>query len=357
MICNNCGTNNPDGVQSCSNCGQDLEVQHMPNMYAPKRHKLLKVLTITLVSILGGMFCLVSFISLPWILIGLGISLSPNPSTPKITHGEFPFHLVYEADGKQYTIDDTIICDYDGMDADEGHGKYIKWKERLANGNKITSFSFTEDYQYGIGLFDGVIQGQGSTAIICDIGNPQYYLGYNKYTDYFPGRVSIASSAATGVISEDELWNKYKIKIIEEKFSQPMVGNGISTSSAYKDVAQLAVNGVTVTPQESSYSPGTKQIVFTWRNDTDKQLTSKQSFYIQKKVDDKWQDIYREKAVGFPREEVRLDPNTQMLHTYDISKYENNIPAGNYRVVSPVLVPVKEKTFEAQVMCGEFTIN
>ena len=119
----------------------------------------------------------------------------------------------------------------------------------------------------------------------------------------------------------------------------------------------MAAKGVTVTPKESSYSTDTKQVVFTWENDTDKQLKSEQSFYIQKKVDDKWQDVYREKAVGFSREEVILDPNTQMLHTYDISKYENNISTGNYRVVSPVLVPVKEKTFEAHVMCGEFTIK
>jgi hypothetical protein len=324
----------------------------------PKRRKFLKVLLIIFGTIFGGIFCLVSFIFLPWILIALGITLSPSPPTPKITHGEFPFHLVYEAEGKQYTIDDTIICDYAGKGADEGRGKYIKWEERLANGNKITSsFSFTEDNQYGIELFDGVIKDQGSTEIICDIGNPEYYLGYKKYTDYSPGRVSIASPISNGIISEDELWNKYKIKIIEEKFSEPKVGNSISTATDYKDVARLAAKGVTVTPQESSYSPGTKQIIFTWKNDTDKQLTSEQSFYIQKKVDDKWQDVYREKAVGFSSEEISIAPNTEILHTYDISKYTNDIPAGNYRVVSPVLVPIKERTFEAQVLCGEFTIN
>lgn len=225
MICNHCSTSNRDGARSCSNCGRDLEVLPMPKMYAPKRRTLFKGFAITLLSILGGIVC---FVSLPWVLIGLGIILSPNPPMPTIKHGEFPFHLVYEAGGKRYTIDNTIICDYAGMGMDEGNGKYLKWKERLANGNPITRFSFnlTEDYQYGIKLFDGVIQGQGSTVIICDIGNPQYYLGYKKYTDYSPGRVSISSPPATGVISEAELWNKYHIKIIEAKFSEPMAGNG-----------------------------------------------------------------------------------------------------------------------------------
>lgn len=212
----------------------------MPKMYALKRRNLFKVFAIMLVSILGGIFC---FVSLPWVLIGLGIILSLNPLMPTIKHGEFPFHLVYEADGKQYTIDDTIICEYAGMGMDEGNGKYIKWEECLANGNKIIRFSFAEEYQYGVTLFDGVIQGQGSTIIICDIGNPQYYLGYKKYTDYSPGRVSISSPPATGVISEADLWNKYKIKIIEAKFSEPMVSNGISISPTYRDVARLAANG------------------------------------------------------------------------------------------------------------------
>ncbi|HBE78666.1 MAG TPA: hypothetical protein DDW65_12960 [Firmicutes bacterium] len=208
----------------------------MPNNYVSKHHNLLKVSAITLVSILGGLFC---FIFLPWVLLGLGIILSPNPPSPIIKHGEFPFHLVYEAKGKRYTIDDKIICDFAGMSMDEGNGKYIKWEEHLANGNQITSFSFnlTEDEKYGIQLFDGIIQGQGSTVIICDIGNPQYYLGYKKYPDYSPGRISISSPPATGIISEDELWTKYNIKIIEVKFSEPMAGNGISTSPIYKVVA------------------------------------------------------------------------------------------------------------------------
>jgi hypothetical protein len=183
----------------------------MPNKCASKHHIPLKSKKLAI--ILGGVFC---FVVLSCFLISLVIN-------PKITHGEFPFHLVYEVDGKQYTINDTIICDYAGIGMDEGNGIYINWKERLANRE------ISKNYQYGIELFDGVIQGDG-TLIVCDIGNPQYYLGYNKFTDYCPGRVSISSPTINGVLSNDELWNKYNIKIIEESFSQPMVGNGIPLS-------------------------------------------------------------------------------------------------------------------------------
>lgn len=317
-----------------------------------------KIITMIVIIALSITICILSFTVLPWVTLFVGLQLQPAPPSPEVTHGEFPFLLVYEVDGKQYTIDDIIICDYAGTGMDEGSGKYIKWEQSLANGNKITRFKFnTEDYQYGIKLFDDVIQEQGSTVIILDVGNPQYYLGYKKYTDYSPGRVIILSSSVNGIISEDELWNKYNIKIIEEKFSQPMVGNGISTSPTYKDVARLAVNGVTVTPLESSYSPDTKEITFTWKNDTKKQLTCKQSFYIQKKVDGKWEDVYSEKATRFSNENIILDPQTQITQVYDISIYTNNIAAGNYRVISPVLVPVKKNTYKALVLIGEFTIK
>lgn len=59
-----------------------------------------------------------SFLILPWLLIFIGIYLEPNPPSPMNKHGEFPFHLVYEVDDKQYTIDDTIICDYAGIGMD-----------------------------------------------------------------------------------------------------------------------------------------------------------------------------------------------------------------------------------------------
>jgi hypothetical protein len=301
----------------------------------------------------------VGYFSLPWIIIFLGIQFEANPPEPKNKYGEFPFHLVYEINGIQHTIDDTIICEYAGIGIDEANGKHIKWEERLATVNKLTSL-FTGENQYGIELLDAVIEGQGSTYIILDIGNPQYYLGYKKDRDYSPGRVSISSPLKTGIISEDELWNKYTIKIIEMKFSQPLEGNGLSEEpSPYTetDTAQLSVNGVTVTPQESTYPPNTKQIVFIWKNNTNKQLLCEQSFYIQKKMNGKWEDVYPDVAVGFSQEEITLDAHTQITHIYEIGKYTNDIPSGQYRVISPVQVPLKKNTYELKSLSGEFTID
>ncbi len=48
--------------------------------------------------------------------------------------GEFPFCLEYEIKGKRSVIQDTLICEYDGIGINEGQGKYREWKEHLASG-------------------------------------------------------------------------------------------------------------------------------------------------------------------------------------------------------------------------------
>ena len=56
----------------------------------------------------------------PWILLW---GLFPNPPKPEIKYGEFDFKLVYEIDGEMQTIEDTVICEFDGFNFDEANGK------------------------------------------------------------------------------------------------------------------------------------------------------------------------------------------------------------------------------------------
>jgi hypothetical protein len=79
---------------------------------------------------------LVTYLVFPWLLIFIGIQSKPNPPRPEITNGEFPFRLMYEVNGYQKVIEDTLIYEFDGYGADEGRGKYRKWKKRLASGNE-----------------------------------------------------------------------------------------------------------------------------------------------------------------------------------------------------------------------------
>lgn len=83
---------------------------------------------------------------MPWISIYLGIQSEPNSPSPTTKYGEFPFRLEYEIDGKRMVIQDTLICEYDGVGADEGRGKYRKWKQaKISSGeDRLTLLKLDE---------------------------------------------------------------------------------------------------------------------------------------------------------------------------------------------------------------------
>jgi len=61
------------------------------------------------------------------------------PPLPVIRYGAFPFKLVYELNGEEKIIEDTLICEYDRWTWDAGRGSHVLWKSRLASGNEYQS--------------------------------------------------------------------------------------------------------------------------------------------------------------------------------------------------------------------------
>ena len=72
---------------------------------------------ITLVIVALILVCVIGVLSFafPWIVIFIGGWLSPNPPTPEITYGEFPFRLEYRIADEVYVVEDVIVCEYDGV--------------------------------------------------------------------------------------------------------------------------------------------------------------------------------------------------------------------------------------------------
>lgn len=64
------------------------------------------------------------------------IALVFNPSPPIIKHGEFPFHLNYEMNGKVYDINDSVVCDFDRIGSNSGFGEIRWWNEHLKSGTE-----------------------------------------------------------------------------------------------------------------------------------------------------------------------------------------------------------------------------
>ena len=79
-----------------------------------KKGKIKKIIiTIIVVLVVIGLLILL----FPLIFFGeIFVEMFFNkPDKPQITHGEFPFELVYEYNNEQITIKGTIVCDYEGI--------------------------------------------------------------------------------------------------------------------------------------------------------------------------------------------------------------------------------------------------
>lgn len=175
-----------------------------------RKKKAICILTISI----AALFLVICVV--PWGSIFIGTMLLEEPPKPQIVQEEFAFTLVYEINGERKVIEDTLICEFDGIGVDEGRGKYCKWKSRLASGN--TAIRLWEEEKEG-----GVKQ-----EIYYNYAPPGYYMGdpYYKdgnrfnYSDVVLKKES--SDISEEFISEKKLLNKYNIQIISWECEEPV---------------------------------------------------------------------------------------------------------------------------------------
>ena len=139
---------------------------------------------------------------------------------PEITYGEFPISVTYEINGEIKVIEDTVICEFDGFEVLGEAGKYRKWKSHLKSGNERLILLQIEN-------------AKESFDISTFYGAPEYYMGdfmqsreeyervmaddrYLGYVQWKEG-VQIGSS-----ITKEEVWEKYKLKIVDVQYSPPI---------------------------------------------------------------------------------------------------------------------------------------
>ncbi len=154
------------------------------------------ILIIILVILAVILICTV----LPWLILFLGYWTSESPAKPEITYGEFPFKLVYEINGEEITVDDTLICNYDGIGVSEAVGKVRVWTSSLKSGNEKL-----------------VLSSYGNITLYYDIGSASYYMDDYNNGEFSPNvRCETKNEDGTKsdkLIFSDELLNKYAIVI------------------------------------------------------------------------------------------------------------------------------------------------
>ena len=147
----------------------------------------------------------------------------PGSLRPGITHGEFPFRLVYEIDGETFEVEDTLICDFNGFGANAARtGKFRQWKSHLKSGNTRITLLVVDGIEifYTPGLPSSRIAG-------VYMGDKDEYPGSNKstfpdawYTSDFENK-----NVNEYIISAEDMWQKYNLKILSWEPSSPIQNN------------------------------------------------------------------------------------------------------------------------------------
>lgn len=154
-----------------------------------------------------------------WLLPLLQIERLPRPA---IRHGEFPFRLVYELNGEEVIIEDTIIARFDGVVWNIGH-RSRRWRGYLA-GESVVHVSRPLYLQ-----LDAV------NSIYFRLGTPAHYMGDRNPLEssiLFPGPPELANpfhrveqiktSGWSPRFTEEELLENYGIRIISWDPSPPI---------------------------------------------------------------------------------------------------------------------------------------
>ena len=154
---------------------------------------------------------IISFIFVMWVCIWLS-------EKPEICSEEFPFVFEYEIDGEIITVEDSLIYKYDGAGFSAATMSFERqWDYSLESGNtRITLLETQGDYIcFNPGL---------------DSTSANFYMGDNtirdydwsRYSFYFTKQLQSARPYSRHFISNEELWDEYKIKIIKFEITPPI---------------------------------------------------------------------------------------------------------------------------------------
>ena len=169
-----------------------------------------------IVVIIGAVLLFLPY--LPWLPFQIAYD---SPPKPKIKYGEFPFEITYEIDGEVKTVQDVLICEYDGVKL-TANGKYRKWKQYLKSNKNEEYFFVTE--KDGIKIY--IIVG-GAKYYMSDSNLRGGFVGYEK--PITPGTIAmeVFENGKMSSIGLDNagVYEKYGVRVIDYKLSEPIVNS------------------------------------------------------------------------------------------------------------------------------------
>ena len=173
------------------------------------------------------------------ILTGAIFMFNSNPPAPKIKYGEFPCRLVYEINGEQKVIEDTIVCEFDGFKNFGSAGNYRQWKTYMKSQKEEWSSKQTgnaKNNSVAITLLDlqndDICDGHKILRLFFYGGSGHYYMNdtlgsLDREAQDF-SRVDYSYKTLDGTIGysgaykAEEAYERFKIKLISWEVAPPI---------------------------------------------------------------------------------------------------------------------------------------
>ncbi len=180
------------------------------------------------------------YVIFPFGISWVGNIFLDNPMLPKTEYGEFPCRLVYEINGEQKVIEDTIVCEFDGYGQRSEAGQYRKWKTHMKNQKEELSSKQTgnaDNNFVAITLLDlrndDICDELGRKVLELYFygGSGHYYmndtLGFHDREAQDFSDVGYSYNAVDGTIGHsafkaDEAYERFKIKLISWEAAPPI---------------------------------------------------------------------------------------------------------------------------------------
>ncbi len=175
-----------------------------------KTKKIFLTILVSVSVIIGAIVSAVAVMVSPMVIYLIIVNWGyPDPPAPQIEYGEFPFELTYKIDGETVTIKDVYICEYDGIGANEGWGKYREWKGYIKGTNEELIFITEDSYR----------------QIFCFVGDAEYYMNDEKYPEkrpLTPRLISVSKNPVGPFLLGEEIGEYYNIELVSWEFSEPI---------------------------------------------------------------------------------------------------------------------------------------
>lgn len=188
----------------------------------------------------GIVMAVAFYLMLPWVAIYLyGAFKTEEPEKPQITQESFPFTLVYELNGKELVIEDTMICKYTGSDWYMNDNKKSRtWDMELESGGDSIVLWEGENVEKEK---QKIIIGVEPEYYMDDVNDDEEYGQVDQDDNFFPGMtkeeyrnsylllqtVDSEGGIDEEVVRKEELLSQYGIKILSWKCREPIKNNFI----------------------------------------------------------------------------------------------------------------------------------